>query len=270
MARKHSRPLGFGKLWCSTVPRSPRRAPGPLAPLSLALSGLIALPGIAASSGDGSAHEFSFARLSHGGALGDWPRWQADWPEAERHFLQGLDRLTAVDTAREGVVLDLDDAALFDHPWLYAVEVGGWSLGERQASRLREYLLRGGFLVIDDFHGPREWSGFERAMTRLFPDRPIVELSDDAEAFAVLYDLRAREQIPGIRAWLGGRTWEKGGRVARWRGVRDDAGRVMVAINFNQDLGDAWEHADDRRYPQRLTAAAYRLGVNYVIYAMTH
>ena len=221
---------------------------------------------------DGAAiAEFTFARLHHRSAgLGDWPRWQADWPHAERHFGAGLDRLTAIDVAREGVVLAADDDRLFDYPWLYAVEVGALALGEGEAARLREYLERGGFLMIDDFHGPIEWAGFERAMRRVFPDRALVDLGDDAEPFHVLYDLTVREQIPGIRSLMNGRTWEKGGRVPRWRGVLDDAGRVMVAVNFNQDLGDAWEHADDVRYPESLTAQAYRLGVNYVVYAMTH
>jgi len=254
----------------ASILASSRSSSSPSGRAATLVGWVLAIACLCAPAARAADHEFLFARLFHATALGDWPRWQADWPEAERHFLHGLDRLTVIDTAREGIVLDLDDEALFDHPWLYAVEVGAWLPGERQAARLREYLLRGGFLMIDDFHGEREWSGFARAMARVFPDRPVEDLAADAEAFAVLYDLRVREQVPGIRSWLGGRTWEKGGRVARWRGVRDDAGRLMVAINFNQDLGDAWEHADDRRYPERLTAAAYRLGVNYVIYAMTH
>ena len=229
--------------------------------------------GASASQADGerAVHEFAFARLVHGGAApGDWPRWQADWPEADAHFSRGLQRLTVLDAAAEGVLVGAVDDALFDYPWLYAVEVGALALTPQTALRLREYLLRGGFLMVDDFHGPSEWRGFERALSRVFPDRPVVELHDESEAFHVLYDLGEREQIPGIRALMSGRTWEKGGHVPRWRGIIDDDGRVLVAINFNQDLGDAWEHADDRRYPEALTAAAYRLGINYVIYAMTH
>ena len=233
---------------------------------TLALSSLALVP-IATV----SAAEFTFARLAHASsAYGDWPRWQADWPHAEHHFGEGLSRLTTIDVADQGVVVDLSDDAVFEHPWLYAVEVGALALPARAAARLREYLERGGFLMIDDFHGTAEWAGFERAMRGVFPDRPIVELGDAAEPFHVLYDLTRREQIPGIRSLMNGRTWEKGGRHPLWRGILDDDGRVMVAINHNQDLGDAWEHADDVRYPQSLTAAAYRLGVNYVVYAMTH
>ena len=215
--------------------------------------------------------EFTFARLVHASALpGDWARWQADWPHAERHFGAGLGRLTAIDVADEGVLLALDDEALFDYPWLYAVEVGALALSAREAARLREYLERGGFLLVDDFHGTLEWHAFERAMRRVFPNRSMVDIGADAEPFHVLYDLAEREQIPGIRALMSGRTWEKDGRRPLWRAILDDAGRLMVAVNHNQDLGDAWEHADDARYPEALTAQAYRLGVNYVVYAMTH
>lgn len=217
------------------------------------------------------AEEFSFARLQYGASVfDDWPRWQADYPEAETHFSKGLDRLTLIDVSPSGVVMQLDSASVFDYPWIYAVEVGSLNLDREEVANLREYLLRGGFLMVDDFHGPYEWDNFERVMQTVFPDRPIQELGNSAEPFHVLYDLSSREQIPGIRALMNNRTWEKGGRFPHWRGILDDDGRVMVAINFNQDIGDAWEHADDARYPAMLTSQAYRLGVNYVVYAMTH
>lgn len=217
------------------------------------------------------AHEFSFARLVYQqGMMDDWPRWQADWPEAELHFSAGLQRLTKIDVAPDGVLVRMSDEELYDYPWLYVVEVGSLRLSESETGRLREYLLRGGFLMVDDFHGAFEWQQFESVMARVFPDRPIQELDDNSEAFHILYDLSEREQIPGIRALMNNRTWEKGGRYPHWRGIVDDKGRMMVAINFNQDIGDAWEHADDARYPEPLTAQAYRLGINYVVYAMTH
>jgi hypothetical protein len=217
------------------------------------------------------AHEFSFARLVYQqGVMDDWPRWQADWPEAEQHFSAGLRRLTEIDVAPDGVLVRISDEELYDYPWLYAVEVGSLSLSESDTGKLREYLLRGGFLMVDDFHGAFEWRQFESVMVRVFPNRSIQELDNNSEAFHVLYDLSSREQIPGIRALMNNRTWEKGGRFPHWRGILDNSGRIMVAINFNQDVGDAWEHADDVRYPEPLTAQAYRLGINYVVYAMTH
>jgi hypothetical protein len=218
-----------------------------------------------------AASEFSFARLVYGdGGFDSWPRWQADWPEAETHFSHGLDRLTVIDVAPEGVLVRMNGNEVFDYPWIYVVEVGFMSLTTDEIAQLRDYLLRGGFLMVDDFHGRAEWQQFESVMSRVFPDRAIQNLSDDNEAFHVLYDLADREQIPGIRALMNNQTWEKDGRFPHWRGILDDNDRVMVAINFNQDIGDAWEHADDARYPARLTTQAYRLGVNYVTYAMTH
>ncbi len=218
---------------------------------------------------DQSPHEFKFARMVYS-TFAEWPRWRADWPEAETHFMRGVQRLTVVDAASDGVLLQLTDEKLFDYPWLYVVEVGFMSLSDRESEVLREYLLRGGFLLVDDFHGYYEWQQFQQTMRRVFPDRPIVDLDNGSPAFNVLYDLSERQQIPGIRSLMNNQTFEKGGRTPGWLGILDDQKRVMVAVVYNQDIGDAWEHADDVRYPQPYTAQAYRLGVNYVVYAMTH
>lgn len=234
-------------------------------PLILALS-LMWLPAASLR-----ASEFVFARLMYGGAGYDsWPRWQADWPEAETHFTSGIERLTSIDVSPQDTIVRMTGDEVFDYPWIYAVEVGFLSLSPDEISQLREYLLRGGFLMIDDFHGYAEWRQFEYVMSRVFPERALVDLASDNEVFHVMYDLAEREQIPGIRAWMNNQTWEKGGRYPHWRGILDDQDRVMVAVNFNQDIGDAWEHADDSRYPARLTTQAYRLGINYVVYALTH
>ncbi len=224
------------------------------------------------------AAEFQFSRLMYGSGYG-WGRGSAlvDWPDAEYHFMQGLNRLTRVDGASVsrydgggGRMVNLRDDALYDYPWLYAVEVGEWYLDDFEAGRLREYLLRGGFLMVDDFHGSRGWYGFQQSLERVFPDRPVIEIPETDEVMHVLYDLDKSTQIPGIRALYSGRTWEDDGYDPHWRGIYDDAGRLLIAINFNMDLGDAWEHADMPGYPEPMTAMAYRFAVNYVIYAMTH
>lgn len=220
--------------------------------------------------------EFHFARVAFGvdgrrfGA-GRGEPWLRDWPEAEQHFMQGVRRLTRIDGADDNRQVSLTDDALFDYPVIYAVKVGFWRLSDEEAARLREYLLRGGFLIVDDFHGPSEWAQFAESIQRAFPDRPIVDIPDDDEIFHLLYDLDQRVQIPGRQAVWAGVTWEHPlGVPGYWRGVYDDDGRLLVAINFNMDLGDAWEHADDAFYPEPLTALAYRFGINYVIYSMTH
>ena len=218
--------------------------------------------------------EFTFVRLiysTHASGYGyrGNDSWRVDWPDAEYHFLQGLKRLTRVNAAADGHLLTLMDEELYDYPWLYVLEVGYWVLSDAEVDRLREYLLRGGFLMIDDFHGTREWAAFMNSMRKVFPDRRVTEIADDEEVMHVFYDLE-KQQIPGIQTYWSGVTYEKDGFTPHWRGIYDDNGRLMVAINFNMDIGDAWEHADHPYYPEPMTALAYRFGVNYVIYSMTH
>src|SRR5262245_43048148 len=150
--------------------------------------------------------EFQFARLIYAenpafsrGWLGfGGARWTTDAPDAEFHLAQGLRRLTRIYTAPQGTAVALDDENLFDHPLLYAVEVGGWDLSPKEAARLREYLDRGGTLIVDDFHGSLEWSGFMQSMSRVYPDRAVVDIPDTDAIFHLLYDLSERPQIPGL------------------------------------------------------------------------
>ena len=150
---------------------------------------------------------------------------------------------------------------------------GNWRPTREEAAGLREYLLRGGFLLVDDFHGEYAWSIFESAMKQVMPDRPIIEIPEDDPLMHIFYDLDERNPIPGLRHLRRG----PGGQIVarmegqpHWRGIYDDHGRLIVAINFNIDMGDSWEHADDPYYPVPMTALGYKFGVNYVIYAMTH
>jgi hypothetical protein len=218
--------------------------------------------------------EFVFARLmypSFGRGYWGWRgAWSTDYPKADRQFLQGVRRLTRIHTRSMEEVVALDDNSIYDRPWIYAVEVGHWDLDDQQAAKLREYLLRGGFMMTDDFHGTYEWDVFMASMQRVFPDRPVVELEDSDALFHVLYDLDERFQVPGIRYFYSGQTYEQDGIEPRWRGILDDEGRLMVAICHNMDLGDAWEWADHPQYPEPWASLAYRIGVNYIIYAMTH
>jgi hypothetical protein len=218
--------------------------------------------------------EFYFARLAYqsGGRGRRWGggAWMTDSPAAERHFLQGVRRLTNIHARSMEKYLRPLDPELFDHPWIYAVEVGYWYLSPEDAARLREYLLRGGFLMVDDFHGSWEWESFLESMQRVFPDRPIIDLDESEAVFHTLYDIDQRVQVPGIHYIRSGITYERDGVTPHWRGIYDDKGRLMVIINFNMDLGDAWEHADWPEYPEQWTALAYRFGINYIVYSMTH
>ncbi len=218
--------------------------------------------------------EFVFARMAYTdlyeGQFYDVRPWQIDSPAAERHFLQGLRRLSVIDAQPTEFYVHPREPELFDLPLLYVVEAGHWDLTELEVHRIREYLMRGGFIVFDDFHGTQEWENFMRGLRRIFPDRPVEDIDATSEVFHVLFDMGDREQIPGLQMLYSGRPYEKDGHVPHWRGVRDEDGRWMVLINHNMDLGDAWEHADVPQYPERYTAMSYRLAINYIIYAMTH
>ena len=240
----------------------------------------IALIGAALSAASSSsphagpqAAEFHFVRLiytDNGLRFGGQERWLTDWPDAEMHLLGGVRRLTRINVAEQGHYLPIMDDSLFDYPWLYAVEVGAWSLSDEEAARLRDYLLRGGFLMVDDFHGTREWSTFVQGMHRIFPDRAIVDIPADDPIFHVAFELDEHIQIPGIQSVYSGLPYERDGYKPHWRGIYDDDGRLMVVINFNMDLGDAWEHADAPEYSLLYTTRAYKYAINYILYAMTH
>lgn len=225
--------------------------------------------------------EFQMARVIYrtfGGAGSHGyiqPWWAIDYPFAEEHFLPALRRMTNLSVADDSIHLELTDDRIFNYPFLFLQQPGrgNWRPTSQEAARLREHLLRGGFLLVDDLHGEYDWSVFQSAIQRVFPDRPIVEIPEDDSLMHVFFGLDQRTQIPGqrhLRRGPGGQTVAQMEGPPHWRGIYDDRGRLMVAINFNMDMGDAWEHADDPYYPVPMTALAYRLGVNYVIYAMTH
>ncbi len=224
---------------------------------------------------DGPPADFNyvFSRLEFqapGGKLWRGHTWDTDYPKADRQFLMGLLRYTVIHSRRVEQVLRLEDPSLFQYPFLYAVEVGYSEFSKDQAARLREYLERGGFLVVDDFHGSFEWQNFERQMKKVFPNRKIrdVELSDPI--FHCFFDIEEKQPVPGLQYLYTGRFFEQDGREAHYRAIYDDNDRIMVMINYNVDLGDAWEWADLPQYPEAWTSYAYRLGVNYIVYAMTH
>lgn len=225
------------------------------------------------ASGGIPEHELYFTRGIYGEDLGSesWgPRWSVDYPKADQQFLVALRRLSVVDAFESEHALPLSDPALRDFPFLYILEVGSLSLSEAEAEGLRQYLLAGGFMVVDDFWGSRAWANFEAQMRRVFPDRQIVEVPLEHPVFHAFYDITEIIQVPNVHQAGGGPTWEYDGRVPHVRGIFDDAGRLMVVVNWNTDLGDAWEWADLPSYPLRYSTYALKLGINFIIYAMTY
>jgi len=234
--------------------------------------------------------EWAFARLMFpGGGRDDgyYPRyqgdyryglslWTQDFPRADRHFSEAVRRLTRIHVRTAEQVVDLDEGDAYDWPWLYAVQVGEWGFTPKEGTELREYLLRGGFFMADDFHGDYEWQVFERGIRLAFPDAQIRNIPNDDPIFHTVYDIDQRYQLPGAaHVGLGYKrplnaTGPSDGKGDHWRAIYDDKGRILVAISFNSDVGDAWEFADDPRYPAKFSDLAMRLGVNYIVYAMTH
>ncbi|HLY19281.1 MAG TPA: DUF4159 domain-containing protein [Bryobacteraceae bacterium] len=214
-------------------------------------------------------YPFADLRMRDGRAFPGY--WTMDYPRSDRHLMAGIRRLTRIETRSVEQVVSLDGSGeVYNWPTLYAVEVGHWRLPDDQAAQLREFLLRGGFLMVDDFHGTKEWNVFLASMRKVFPDRPIVELANNDAIFHTVYDLDERFQVPGAQYFESHQTFEQDGYQPRWRGIYDDKGRVMVAICHNMDLGDAWEWSDDARYYEKWASLAYRIAVNYFVYDLTH
>lgn len=196
--------------------------------------------------------------------------WATDYPKADIQFMIGLKRLTVIDAYDYDNAVALDDPALRKYPVLYAVEVGRMALTPEEVDGLRSYLMAGGFLIVDDFWGTWEWANFEQQIRRVLPEYPIVDIPMDHPLLSTLYRIDEIVQVPNVwQGRRGGPTWERDGYVPALRGIYDDEGRLMVAISWNSDLGDAWEWAEDPWYPIRFSNFAYQLGVNMIIYGMT-
>ena len=213
--------------------------------------------------------EFYFTRAAY---TGYWSRnWAIDYPKADRQFMVGVRRLlTHLDASPDEHPVRLDDPDLNRFPFLYAVEVGRMSLTEPEVLGLRRYLQAGGFLVVDDFWGTREWANFEDEIRQVLPGCTIIDLPKDHPVFSAFYDIREFYQVPNVGNAMAGRTWEKDGYTPFYRGIQDDKGRLIVAINANTDLGDAWEWAEVPEYPLKYSTFAYQMGVNLIVYSMSH
>jgi hypothetical protein len=227
---------------------------------------------------DGS--EFVFARLVYreglanfGGFFGRRGSWATDWPKADKQFIFAINRMSNVRVVLDkDIAIDIMDPNLFSYPFMYALEVGrGMTLSEVEAERLREYMLRGGFLVIDDFWGTLEWRNFYSQLKKIFPDREPEEIPLSHELFHSFFDIDEILQVPNVNnGCYGGPTYQRDGYVPYAMAIFDEDRRPMMVINFNTDIGDAWEWADLECYPNEYAGFAFRMGINWIIYSMTH
>ncbi|MEZ5355610.1 MAG: DUF4159 domain-containing protein [Bryobacteraceae bacterium] len=219
--------------------------------------------------------EFVLGRLRYRSAMdgrrrfGGYSRWGIDANKGDRTFLAIIRRLTRIDIRPVEYIVDIDSDDMFDIPFLIAISVGDWDISPPQAARLRKYFDRGGFLMVDDFHNEREWANFMNGIRLIDAGAAVEEIENDDPAFHTMFDLEHRIRVPGANV-VHGDGIERGGVIPHWRAVRDSRGRMIVAISFNQDVGDGWEFADHPDYPEKYGSQAMRLGMNYVIYAMTH
>ena len=221
-------------------------------------------------------NDFTFGRVVYQNFGGyyrgfGFGRWSVDFPSADSNVIRALRATTSL-KINEPQAVELTDPGLFDIPFLYILEVGSLQFSPEEVDALREYLLRGGFLMVDDFHGSRQWAVWESQVKRIFPERDIEEIPRDHPILHNYYDFDEYPLVPGTAALRNWNNYERDGALYghRLRGVADDGGRLMVLMNWNADLGDGWEHAADPYYPREYSVIAYQLAVNYAIYAMTH
>lgn len=196
--------------------------------------------------------------------------WATDWPKSDCQFNIVLQRLTNIHSYLEPNAVTLDDPALLRYPYIYILEVGRIALTPPEITNLRDFLLKGGFLFVDDFWGTSQWYPFEEAMRQVLPEYPIEPLPLEHEYFHTFYDVDEIHQVPNVSNARWGQTSECAGCYPEVYGIFDDKRRLMVVINWNTDLGDAWEWAEQPDYPVRYSTYAFEVGVNAIIFAMSH
>ncbi len=223
-----------------------------------------------------SGGEFTFTRMiyrspySYGRRWGG--AWATDFPEADDHFSVGIREWagTNLNVSGQPRQFEVMDEGLFDFPLVYIVEPGYMELSDEEAARLREYVARGGFMFFDDFWGEAEWQNVKEQMKKVFPDLEPKELPLTHPVFHSYLDIEEVVQVPNIYNAQRGVTSEKGGVTPFYMGIEDKQGRLVAFFARNSDLGDAWEWINDGRYPVKYGLAAYKVGINVVIYAMSH
>lgn len=242
---------------------------------------------------------FTFARVQWssggrwGGRRGRYGRggqWATDHPDSDNNFSYRLQQLTSLKVNPRPAIVRLTDEELFDYPFIYMIEPGSLEFSEPEVESLRRYLLSGGFLMVDDFWGDYEWANFEHEIKRVFPNRPLVELPADHEIFTCVYRLKEKPQVCSFDRAASVRdsqgrvlpgfenvTWEDERRhgecrTPHYKAIFDDKGRMMAIICHNTDLGDGWEREGNAEwyFSEFAENKSYPMGINIVVYAMTH
>ena len=218
---------------------------------------------------------FTFVRIKRDrNPYGSGGSWTTDTPDSDLNLSFRLQQITSIRVDPNGRYLRLTDPELARYPFIYMVEPGSLLLDGDEVTALRQYLLSGGFLWLDDFWGEREWEGMATELKKVFPDRPWVELPIDHPLYHCVFDIKAKSQIPAIDVWYQrGVTYERSdATVVHHRVIFDDKGRIMVLATHNTDNGDGWEReGENKDYFEKFSEKiAYPLAINVIFYVMTH
>ncbi len=223
---------------------------------------------------------FTFVRIRYGRSRYAWGSegiWTTDTPDSDLNLSFRLQQMTSMRVDPDGRILSLTDKDLVDFPFIYIVEPGGLEFTSAEVVTLRNYLLNGGFLMLDDFWGERAWDNLEQKMKRVFPDRSFVELQLDHSIYHCVFEIKSKGQVPnvdlGSRSQYTGVTWEReDAQEVHHRAILDDKGRIMVIATHNTDNGDGWEREGENDYYFHTFSEkiSYPLGINIIFYAMTH
>ena len=234
---------------------------------------------------DPSGRSFTFCRVQYTQvrreALGQG--WRTDYPDADRNLMLRLSQLTTTPIRTnsrgrpEHLVVHFTDDELFQCPFIFMSDVGTMALSSDEAERLRKYLTRGGFLWVDDFWGEYAWDNWVREISKALPpgEYPIADIPPGHTSYNALYQVYDVPQVPSIQHWRrsGGGTSERGSgsAVPHLRGIRDLQGRIIVLMSHNTDIADGWEReGEDEEFFFAFSPKAYALGINIILYTLTH
>lgn len=225
---------------------------------------------------------FTFCRLRHNSQKSGRRRqgggdWLTDYPDADLNFSYRLQQLTSLQVSPKGAVVDIDLEQMRHYPFIYMIEPGHITLTDEEAKTMRDYMMNGGFIMVDDFWGEEQWDNFYSAVKQIFPDREAQELPLEHEIFHMVFPLKVKPQIPSVNAAIEGRyqgiTYEReDAKTPHYRAIFDDKKRIIMMICHNTDLGDGWEEegTDPWYFREFSEKYAYPLGINIIFYALTH
>ena len=229
------------------------------------------------------AGEFTFCRLQYQSYRSEWlgTGWTTDYPDGDRNLPLRLSQLTKTDIARtEGgvpfhAVVTATEPDLYECPFIFASDVGTVRFSPEEQIALRDYLLKGGFLWVDDFWGDPAWDVWTREIGQILPEYPVSEVPEDHVLFHTLYSVDSIPQIPSIQFWRRSRaeTSERGeeSKTPTLHAIFDDNDRIIVVMTHNTDIADGWEReGDDDEFFFLFSPNAYAVGINVIIYALTH